>query len=128
MGLWGLGACSGPTEPAEPTLAMEDDGSAIVRLGSGPDGTGALLFRIEGGHLEEVTPARDDLVLHLAAVGDGVHRLLVKGKIREGPLLRTRLSKGATASDYEVTVEQGADAATYRQRDPADYAVEIQMK
>lgn len=127
-GLWGLVSCSGPTEPVEPALATEDAGSAVVRLGSGPGGAGALVVRIEGGHLEEVTPATDDLVLHLAALDEGVHRVLVKGTIREGPLLRARVPEGAAPSEYIVVVEQVADAATYRQRDPADYAVEIQMK
>ena len=116
-----LAGCSkdGPTEPA--------GGALTVSLTTPNAGDGAVLLTVGGGQIDSVTAVRAaDEIYHTGPTqGVGSVRVLVRGAIAAGPLVRVWVPDRGAVGSYYVLIEQAAAAGTYAQRAVSGYAATV---
>lgn len=101
-----------------------EDGSLAVVLDSPAEDDGAVLFVLEGGAVENVRAAREDLAVYPERDGDG-WTVAVLGTGLSGELVRFDVPDVSLVSTYQVTLTEVADEGNDLRRDISGHALRV---
>lgn len=114
-------SCGGnetPTSPVPP-----DPGPVSLLLTTPNSDDGIILLSIAGGSVSSAQSTGFEL--QTTPAGTAPFRMLVRGALTNGVIATVALPDRRVISSYSVTVQQVAARATYVQRAPQSYRVQL---